>query len=778
MWHLTQPHQPLVTMPYIGFIKGMKLTMRRHNNGRFASWVYLLTAIFCSTTGYSVQSVTPAVPNQNATAPTNTDSSETHSNQVTLGQNQTAIMQNQNMLALNQAAMNTNNQNWLQNAISETQMESLLLDPDVTEKGFDNLVDQLKFVFSHNNDVPASAFVDQTVALFQSAAQSNTMTQAKSDQMTNFVSLLLSGAGNQNASDSLSVSDVLPNIKDPSHETIAQYNQLVYPYVQVSPSGGQESTAGSYIVATCDSTVASDAGVPLAICNFMKQALYTQALSSSCSSSYAAQSSSSSSSSAAASTGSQASAASTGGTTGPTYDASIYPSGFSGGCSGAYYQAEYEGWNGWNTTQSAILALQALCNSTPTSSVPQQYQGMVDTIELACQDYNNAVLNYLPTPPTSPSDASSYAQDLMADIQTPNSDIIKYVRRLMVRVIFDTYQAKATRENPSMAYFGSLATLIGPDSYAVSPSTATPTTTNGVVSTPIDLTPALSSDCINLVKSGNYSVTVDANVDGTDQSKLASLLIEQIAANYPIRTVLPIISLPKPAGASAAVAINGQVVALDSTGTVMTSPSSSTGTSAPQISQDVSSISSAQSGVVSAMVTANNLFTGQMDSFLKSKTAAITPLVSAYARRFLQITITGNGTTCQLTPAQLDNYAATWRLNPNVKFAAAGTVSSADGSSSSSVPEASWMDNLFTSSSSEVSKEIALLEAQLSYQNYKAYQQNEELGLTGTLVPLMQAQSMTGVMKSQSAMLDSLVENYVKGTKPNNTSTSTSSTTG
>ena len=88
------------------------------------------------------------------------------------------------------------------------------------------------------------------------------------------------------------------------------------------------------------------------------------------------------------------------------------------------------------------------------------------------------------------------------------------------------------------------------------------------------------------------------------------------------------------------------------------------------------------------------------------------------------------------------------------------------------------MDNLFTSSSSEVSKEIALLEAQLSYQNYKAYQQNEELGLTGTLVPLMQAQSMTGVMKSQSAMLDSLVENYVKGTKPNNTSTSTSSTTG
>ncbi|MAV29072.1 MAG: hypothetical protein CMF43_04635 [Legionellales bacterium] len=751
--------------------------MRRDNNQLLTTWICVLTALCHPVSGYAVQSVTPAVPNQNATTPINTDNSETHVNQVTLSKNQSAIMLNQNTLALNQAAMNTNNQNWLQNAISETQMESLLLDPDVTEKGFDNLVEQLKFVFSHNNDVPASAFVDQTVALFQSAGHSNTMTQAKSDQMTNFVSLILSGAGNQNASDSLSVSDVLPNVQDPSQQTIAIYNQLIFPFVQVSSAGGQSATAGSYVVATCDSTTASDAGVPLTLCNLMKQAQYTQALVSSCSSSYAAQTSSSSASSTAASSGGQASSASSGASTGPSYDSSIYPSGFSGGCSGAYYQSQYEGWNGWNTTQSSVLSLQALCNGLDSGSIPQQYQGMVDSILQSCQDYNSAVGNYFPGgAPDTPADASSYAQDLMADTQTPNSDIIKYVRRLMVRMIFDAYQAKATQENPSMAYFGSLATLIGPDSYAVSPSTTTTTATNGVVSTPVDLTPPISSDCIDLVKSGSYSVAVNAPTDASDQAKLARLLIEQVAANYPIRTVLPIVTLPKPPGASAAVAINGQVVALDSTGTVMTSPSSSTGTTAPQISQDVSSISSAQSGVVSAMVTANNLFTGQMDSFLKSKTAAITPLVSAYARRFLQITITGNGTTCQLTPAQLDNYAATWRLNPNVKFAAAGTVSSSDSASSGSVPEASWMDNLFTSSSSEVSKEIALLEAQLSLQNYAAYKQHEELGLTGTLVPLMQAQSMTGALKSQSAMLDALVENYVKGTKPTNTSASSSTT--
>ena len=127
-----------------------------------------------------------------------------------------------------------------------------------------------------------------------------------------------------------------------------------------------------------------------------------------------------------------------------------------------------------------------------------------------------------------------------------------------------------------------------------------------------------------------------------------------------------------------------------------------------------------------------------------------------------------------MTPAQLNRYAATWRLNPNVQFPAAGTVSSADASSSGSGSTssttassgsgivASWADHLATSSAAEVSKEIATLEAQLNHSSWQHLSQVEKQGLVGTLVPLMQAQSMTGALKSQSAMLDSLVENYVK----------------
>ena len=157
-----------------------------------------------------------------------------------------------------------------------------------------------------------------------------------------------------------------------------------------------------------------------------------------------------------------------------------------------------------------------------------------------------------------------------------------------------------------------------------------------------------------------------------------------------------------------------------------------------------------------------------MDSFLKGKTAAITPLVDAYADRFLKIVIQGNGTTCELTPAQLNRYAATWRLNSNVKFADAGAAATTSTGAST---VASWADHLATSSGSEVSKEIAQLESQLNYMSFLQYNQNEKLGLVGTLGPLLQSASQTGALKSQSVLLDSLVDNYVKGIKPNNTST-------
>ena len=50
-----------------------------------------------------------------------------------------------------------------------------------------------------------------------------------------------------------------------------------------------------------------------------------------------------------------------------------------------------------------------------------------------------------------------------------------------------------------------------------------------------------------------------------------------------------------------------------------------------------SSVSSAQSSIQSAMVGTSQLFQGQMDSYLKSKAAAITPLMDAYADRVLVI---------------------------------------------------------------------------------------------------------------------------------------------
>ena len=105
-------------------------------------------------------------------------------NQKTLATNQGNLMDNQGVLVRNQSAINNNVKTWLSNAITEDQMQSLLLDENISEKGFDNLVDQLKFVFSHSSEIQASAYQDQAVSLFQSAAQSSTVSH-KADLMSN-----------------------------------------------------------------------------------------------------------------------------------------------------------------------------------------------------------------------------------------------------------------------------------------------------------------------------------------------------------------------------------------------------------------------------------------------------------------------------------------------------------------------------------------------------------------------------------------------------------------
>lgn len=668
--------------------------------------------------------------------------------------NQHTTISNQGILATNQSTLYNDIEKWVGSAISKSQMEDLLLDSDMTGDGYDNLVDQLQQAFGGSGEVQASFYQEKAVNLFQSAAQSSTMAQSRAGLMTDFVSLILSGAGNSSASESLLVSDVLPSVQDPSDQTISAYNSTIYPYVAIS-----SSSSTGFEVATCDGDVESKTGANQSLCNLMKNALYTQALTSSCSSSYASSSSSSSSASSSSSTSSQASGSSN--SSGPSYDKTVYPSGFAGGCSAAYYQTEYETWNGWNLTLTAILAAQSVCNSFKSSDVSTAYQAMTTNIVNACSDYNTIVTTY---DPQTGVDNSSIAQDLMADLITPLQDIIKYTRRLLVKQMFDFVMKSSIKENPDMAYYGSLYTLIGPDRYQDSSDSTTSTSTStssGSTSVTVDMTPSLSQDCVDLFQS-EEDLTVSIDTEDTDQSKLANLLIQQIAAMYPIRTVLPTVSFPKPSGSSAVLAINGQLVALDSSGYVMLPGSSA---SSVQVEQDVSQISSAQSSVQSSMITANQIFQGQMDSFLKAKATAVTPLMDAYADRYLKLKIVSSKSSCILTPAELNRYAATWRFNPQVKFADANP----DSTSTSAQP---WLYHIATSSSSEVSKEMASLQAQSNYMKYQLYSQNEKLGLIGTLVPLQQSSAMALALKSQSAIIDKLVNDYVSGVKSSSSSSS------
>ena len=104
-----------------------------------------------------------------------------------------------------------------------------------------------------------------------------------------------------------------------------------------------------------------------------------------------------------------------------------------------------------------------------------------------------------------------------------------------------------------------------------------------------------------------------------------------------------------------------------------------------------------------------------------------------------------------------------------------GDIGNFEADSNGTGTTASWSEHLATSSQSQVSKEIALLESQRTYQNYQDHVQNEKLALIGTLVPLMNSANQAMSLKAQSMMLDKMINYYVSGTKTTSSSSSAAS---
>ena len=694
-----------------------------------------------------------------ATAPNNIlSTSEDYllqSNQQVLADNQTAIMTNQYGLSLNQSYINKNIEEWVGSAVTEQQMKNLLLDDTLYEDGYQNLVDQLQQVLENTSDILPSLYQEQAVNLFQAADQSSTMAQVHSRLMSDTVSYILSGAGNANGSDTLYVSDVLSNVVDPSEATVAMYNTTIYPFVAIA---GTE-----FIVSTCGENTAESAGVSQAECNLMKQILYTQLLVNSCSSSYVAQSSDASTASTSTSTFAQANTAASSQASGPSFDPSICPSGTQCGCSAAYYQTQYESWNGWNRTLKALNDLNSLCKDFSASSSGSGYADMTASIQQACSGYQVIIEN---ADMQSGKDNSSNAQEVMANVVTPISDLVKYNRRLLVRKMYEFNLQKAVAKNSDMAYYGSLYTVLGPLKYGNS-------TAGNQASTPVsaDLTPALSQDCVELIHSCKEDLTVKIFQEATDQSKLAYNQIMQLGSMYPMRTILAVPSLPLLPSSAATVAMYGQLVGLDKNGTVISGDLSTTTTS-PQIEQNVLTLSASQSKTQSQIITASTLFSAELDSYLKNKSSAITAFMESYAKRHttMKISCANSSTVCSLSPAQLQHYSATWRLNPQVKFI--------DAASSSDSTNATWLEHVASTSPSELQQTIAVLQSQLLYSNYLQQQQDEKMLLVQTLVPLQNSSAQASSMKQQSAVLDKLTNNYISGIASSDTSSSIAASSG
>ena len=107
-----------------------------------------------------------------ATSPSNiteegTDAYALQENQQTLADNQTKLMINQYDLSLNQSYINSNIEEWIGSAVTQTQMKDLLLDGALYNDGYQNLVDQLQQIMQSTGDVLPSLYQEQAVNLFR-----------------------------------------------------------------------------------------------------------------------------------------------------------------------------------------------------------------------------------------------------------------------------------------------------------------------------------------------------------------------------------------------------------------------------------------------------------------------------------------------------------------------------------------------------------------------------------------------------------------------------------
>ena len=326
---------------------------------------------------------------------------------------------------------------------------------------------------------------------------------------------------------------------------------------------------------------------------------------------------------------------------------------------------------------------------------------------------------------------------------------LQYAEQEAGRVIAsDIWGTQGTSNSSPESAFGSVYTLLGPDTYkdtqsAGSPPETTPSTAYTVVNELFSNAPNTPFQFVSYLDIGTSSLKTLARSLDTNRSKQAELLIALLNGAFASSSAsLVVPSLPAVADGGAHFLRNGRFMSTNSQGQVLSGLS---GSDNPQYKlqgggSEVSKILQAQNAALSSVRSSHTQYTQSEQQSARMQIL----LMSMYYEMFAQRAVIDKST--QLTPQQVRKASATWRLDPTVRFSTTSSSATNDGDNTQSASTtwsfcadgtssgcSSWSSHVADFSFTELLREATRLLTDMHALQYEIYEVQNRIQLLQAL---------------------------------------------
>ncbi len=703
----------------------------------------------------------------------------------TLGDNQAILATNQNTLQKGQKSIATkqssgfttttsnqntlkNNQNTMYQQANDNKIELMeqiqsMMDKDKLRgvmfgggedeenQDPDNFLVRLQdWLQNQGRDPSASANISDAATAMMSLLNDPKIKKAQSDYMQQSIALLFSGAGNKWGKNYFSVKDVVTDQPDAFGDSAGRYQSFIFPIME------DKQGDGLYVAASCD-----DRPIPSEstkdIGNLMIAVEYVRVLTASCSETFKVVCQN------------QGSGTQDGGSVpasgGVTLAEGSMPEGACGCTSNLSFVTDANRvWNGFPDLLDQIMVTYARCDTFASYNPGSNYKSLSDSVKNACTAFktlvdDNNIQGWVNNDSDVRANFQDSAQAFLTNLKPKLLDIKKPLGSLIFYQIFNSINKEATSD--AVKNYGSLSTLMGSTSYSENAAES------------FDDCKTIMSDYANDPSNFNVSVTqISDQSTGATTAQLAQLYINQ-SMNLTRQTVtLPVPNMNEVAtDGGMAIAIHGKFQVFNSSGDAKLPSNSSMSIALTEPSK----VKSNQDQNAVKLQSFQSTYRESMAPLILARLLALSNVNAPFLDRNILIQVTpksGSSGSCSFTPAQAEEFYYGFRLDPSISFANADTEAVNaqalyDPATGEAAPlelaSGNYMQQLQSSSSSEVQKEIAGLLVALTTISSKIARQNEQLNLLLSYNANNGIQTAISDLTARSLSLKQYADGFYKG---------------